>query len=86
MLGARSTGCSQEAWKMPDMDAESRVRKSLMQRDRVDKAESPDRSIADRQLFNRYPVLKIHATITRKMARNSAVMPRLTATSTSAKP
>jgi hypothetical protein len=39
-----------------------------------------------RYVFNRYPVLKIHATMARKIARNSAVMPRLTSTSTSARP
>ena len=36
------------------------------------------------QLFNRYPVLKIHHTSARQTTRNTAVMPRLTATLTSA--
>ena len=36
------------------------------------------------QFFNRYPVRKIHQITTRQAARKNSVMPRLTATLTSA--
>jgi hypothetical protein len=36
------------------------------------------------QLFSRYPVLKIHHTTAKHTSRNTAVMPRLTPTLTSA--
>jgi hypothetical protein len=37
-----------------------------------------------RQFFNRYPVLKIHHTVTMQMAKNVSVMPTLTPMPTSA--
>ena len=39
-----------------------------------------------RQLFSRYPVLKIHATIARQIAKNPKVIARLTLTLTSEVP
>jgi len=38
------------------------------------------------QVFRRYPVLNIHATITRNMVRNESVMPRLISMLTSELP